>query len=818
MSSRIAQRQSVLGVVGKAIAQHLGENDSIVEMWDPGGQVYYVSRLCERGEYKRAAAVSLLVLEYPTQTAMPTGWLSGMLEGIVSDWCSEKRASAKPGWELFDARGRDVLPLKGHPGAMNKVNVWFSELAESLRKEKRAIHQEMIQREYLFEGLYNDQASAVLLMREALAGLYTDPLGLAAMLVHEKEFANGVNLMVKTLGLNATVEGAVVCEAKTLRGRGVASVDWDSEAGYRCDAEEVAQKVWSGDMHALRSEVRKILKCELGLKEVIFEELGESWSKRWLWCVNGSHSRRLERIDPQFRIGVPGRVHRKVFSENTDVDPVSKWKGRPIYGASEKLEKGATRAIFAGDSLTYFAFEHLLKPVERAWIGKRVLLDPGKGGQLNMIRKVRKLRAHAGVAVMLDYDDFNSQHSLDAQAAVIEELCEHVGYPPELGAKLVQSFYEGRVFWPGGEGKHMGTLMSGHRGTTFINSVLNMAYITVAHPQLWDGVSMHVGDDVIIGAETTAQAAQLLKSVAGSGVRMNPMKQSYGPHVAEFLRTAVTDSHAFGYVARSVSSIISGNWVSDVRLSAEESMRTISSQCWSLTNRSQGKDIGWLLARSLSRAAQLPLKIARGIVCGYVSVDGGPVRAGRPSYQVVSYVSDETCARKSLQTEIDKIEGKAFATEAYLQKHVTPVERIAMASVGGDVRGMMLESSYTKSLISRGVETAKSEAIRVTSVYETANTATEVEAAQRRKESEPRPLLAGYPMIELIKNRLTRRVVTALLRSLNLEHKGDVMEAAFGRTLRSPCAVSSPIPYSIAESLCGYAQLGVLYSMQPIYV
>lgn len=79
---------------------------------------------------------------------------------------------------------------------------------------------------------------------------------------------------------------------------------------------------------------------------------------------------------------------------------------------------------------------------------------------------------------MLDYDDYNARHPLEYQQMVIEELVAHSGYDPVLGQRLADSFNNMYLFRPDTREPQQlkGTLMSGHRATTFINSVLNYAY------------------------------------------------------------------------------------------------------------------------------------------------------------------------------------------------------------------------------------------------------------------------------------------------------------------------------------------------------
>ncbi|CEF60581.1 RNA-directed RNA polymerase, luteovirus family-containing protein [Strongyloides ratti] len=123
---------------------------------------------------------------------------------------------------------------------------------------------------------------------------------------------------------------------------------------------------------------------------------------------------------------------------------------------SSKLETGKTRLLLASDT--------------------RILLDPGKSVSCYVVDRVKQLSGR--VNIMLDYDDFNSQHSLFAQHVVIDEVCKYVRYNEHNGKRLVDSFNHIYVYCKEKcLGKARYGLMSGHRGITFLNSILNVAYI-----------------------------------------------------------------------------------------------------------------------------------------------------------------------------------------------------------------------------------------------------------------------------------------------------------------------------------------------------
>jgi hypothetical protein len=705
--------------------------------------------------------------------------------------------------------------LKGHAGARNKVNIYASEVLASIRAEYShlCVEVESLLVRSVYE-MYDDQAAAWLMFTAVLSKyVSSQPARLAYRAVMDPKGCKQLTTVLKALGLNSTQLGAVFCEAQCLQGRGVGEVDLMAEAGYRV-SDSVTEKVVDVDETALRSAIRHILERELRGTEVEFEDPEVYWSRRWVWCVNGAHGRALEQHEAKWAVStIEKRIHRKVFSENTKLNPVLEWSGVSYFSASQKLESGKSRALFAGDSATYVAFNHLLSPVEKAWRGERCILDPGKDGMAGMVRRVQRLRSGASVNVMLDYDDFNSQHTLRSMQIVFEELCALTRYPEALAAKIVKSFVRGRVFVGGVDmGYSKGTLMSGHRATSFINTVLNEAYIAVAAPMLYECKSMHVGDDVFIAAHDMAQAAALLDAIGKSEFRLNPMKQSVGVHTAEFLRLAMGETCARGYVCRSIAAVVCGNWVSEMKLGPLEGLQMMVRASWSLMARSGDQGAYNLLSRSCVRISRIKREHALALLSGRVALGDGPcLRAGtaRRSLRVDQRLCDDDVDSKWQQSV------RAYATEAYLSNHVTPVEASALAYVEMAPKKVMVNASYKKTLASRGVFGSVCEGVTVLgeSMSELQGAITVEDALSVRPD---KGVLSGYPLVQLARHGLKDSMLRNLVNMVGGDSQAiDIRREAFGSESRG-VVVDGWLPYGDACTLGGRVVADVICVTYPI--
>nr|UUV42482.1 MAG: RNA dependent RNA polymerase [Hanko toti-like virus 3] len=517
-------------------------------------------------------------------------------------------------------------------------------------------------------------------------------------------------------------------------------------------------------------------------------------------------------------VSFPGvdQVYRRMFAEAYVQEPVSSWDGHTYVSASSKLEHGKTRAIFACDSRSYFAFEHLLGPVSAAWLNSRVLLDPGKFGHLGIAKRVLGAGGvrGEGVHIMLDYDDFNSQHSLDSQATVIRVLCEKTGYPESLARTLISSFYQMDLYVAGKPvGRAKGTLMSGHRGTTFLNSVLNAAYIRLAcGSTLYQKLhALHVGDDVYLNSPTYPDAGTVLERTAALGCRMNPAKQSVGTVGAEFLRLGIRKTHAVGYLARAVASAVSGNWVNLATMAPREMVTSAITTTRALINRSQCPHYPALLARSLSRAARISRRVCESLLSGAKAIEGAPLFKSTGTINTYSLTRDEV---DTLGPRLNP-DWPKHASNDYLSNHATPVELKALELSGTTVRSAMLVSSYGKALAGNATDSRQSLNLKRCLPRVAVGSASATSLLTKPTE---KGVLSGYALLTLIKSRLSNADLRELISMAGHPPAPSMLQVqAFGAPARS-VVIQGVLSFSDAATLSSRTYAGVIYTTYPVYM
>ncbi|ALP73431.1 RNA-dependent RNA polymerase [Ustilaginoidea virens RNA virus 5] len=706
------------------------------------------------------------------------------------------------------------FPYKTVPQATRKANVHLASLLTPKARELVGGLDRLIG--WLAGRCSDDQVCSAIIYAHALGSRWGPGAAeIAARYILDPEGAVSVGLVLKAMGANSGPLGAALVEGKSLQGRGVGSLDLAKEAEQRCDPDWVAGKVLHCDPEELRLVIRQILSEELKGREIVFDTPEQFWERRWQWCVNGSHNRTWDaRAGVDLPASMPGcdRFYRRAFSEVCKVETLTGWSGEVLAGVSPKLENGKTRAIFACDTLSYYAFEHLLGPVSAAWLDRRVVLDPGRVGHLGMAERINRTRDGGGIDVMLDYDDFNSHHSNTSMRILLEETCAAVGYDEELGRKLCQSFDNTWVKTPAGLSRVRGTLMSGHRGTTYINSVLNAAYIRLAVGRAaYEGmVSMHVGDDVYVNCPTPEGVEELVDRCAAIGCRMNPTKQSVGKVGAEFLRMGIRREGAHGYLARSVASLVSGNWVNEKVMDPEELLSSMVGTVRSLINRSGCETVPQLLAPAVSAVTRIKVARCVSLLSGQSALEGRPVFNPRDGLIRTWALRVERPASKVKAKDLP-----SNATDDYLAKAASVLELRGAAMSTVDPRAAMLDSSYRKTLAG-DTDPSKIKLTLRSCTPVLARGATNARDLLRRPC--PPGALERYPLLQLVKSGLRDSDVRELVREAGGDWTArDIGAEAWGIPSRSR-AISGVASYTDAASLARRAETDVVFFPYPVHM
>lgn len=302
----------------------------------------------------------------------------------------------------------------------------------------------------------------------------------------------------------------------------------------------------------------------------------ESWleflQRRQTWVAGGTASGEYIEID-----GKRQPIDKKVFCEKTPTAEMESWlyeEPEIVAIASEKYEIGKPRAIYGTTPKSYCIITYALQHVENN-MSKVPGLESGLS-EIHDLIAINRRAIECGIAgmytTMVDFEDFNLQHTLSAQYLMFECMAKTLekkgAHPDQVKAAMwaAKGCLNQKVRFPGS--KHFDQvkqgMFSGVRSTDFMNSVLNLAYFNVAEAQIskLQGpkperlLDIHKGDDVWISNKNLLWAILLYNTMTCTGYKFQVSKQLLAKQEGEFLRVRYFSGRVRGYLCRAIGALI----------------------------------------------------------------------------------------------------------------------------------------------------------------------------------------------------------------------------------------------------------------------
>ncbi|QGA70771.1 RNA-dependent RNA polymerase [Trichoderma koningiopsis totivirus 1] len=297
------------------------------------------------------------------------------------------------------------------------------------------------------------------------------------------------------------------------------------------------------------------------------------WNARWQWSAAGSvHSQYPEDTE---KLPKERELKNKFIALSLLPKlPFSYFNHRqPSIEAwsSVKYEWGKMRAIYGTDLTSYvmahFAFYNIEDTLPNEF-------PVGTKARPSYVRSKVGAVLKDSLALCIDFEDFNSQHSYPAMKAVLQAYLDvnskHLS-PEQMEAVAwtMQSIERTHVHDNMGTGTSYnatGTLMSGWRLTTYVNSVLNYIYSQLL---LENGTSMvnsvHNGDDVLMGVKNFDVTRRAVYNADKYNIRLQRTKCAFGG-IAEFLRVDRVRGDYGQYLTRNIATLMHSRIESKVAL------------------------------------------------------------------------------------------------------------------------------------------------------------------------------------------------------------------------------------------------------------
>jgi hypothetical protein len=284
-----------------------------------------------------------------------------------------------------------------------------------------------------------------------------------------------------------------------------------------------------------------------------------------------------------------------------------------------RKECGQPRGIFGTALEDYCIMSYVLDGVERH-LHLIEGIEAGLTGASELQALLRRMTAfQIGVwreCMMIDYINFNFQHTPEVQALVfwmLLEVFKKVGAHPDL---LRATEWCARActnqwvrYGQAGYMRVVQGMFSGVRGTNFLNTLLNVAYFRVAVAQLSarlgftarDLSTIHQGDDVWIVNGSCVWAASLFRYMVACGFGFQSSKQLFDVNRAEFLRVLYSSEGASGYLWRAHATLVVKQLQNDEVLDVAARLEGIHSQVCTLVRRGLSLSLARCLWSNMAR-------------------------------------------------------------------------------------------------------------------------------------------------------------------------------------------------------------------------
>nr|AND83002.1 RNA-dependent RNA polymerase [Sclerotinia sclerotiorum double-stranded RNA virus 3] len=441
-----------------------------------------------------------------------------------------------------------------------------------------------------------------------------------------------------------------------LIGRTGADADWETEIKDRttrptvkyvfdrfsqkwCD--KYADKVYYSSITDVLKTVRK--------NNRPLESLEDYFKRAYEWIASGSASgmgSTLSREDARLLVqerlrGNEIRGNKRSVAERINYDELlAVLKSTPIQDSKAQVklnELGKTpgRAIYSVSFYHYLLNSYCTSMIEEGLNHPSIDLQEAGLDELDTIIRRQALSKLGLVINSYDYKNFNAQHQTKHMRLVFRCVGEfykrNYVNDPNLPIMLEVTDWVDRSFsnqWfkvPAYDEwfNCVGTLFSGVRSTTLINTLLNVAYMEgVWHsyraiynktPQI---ASLHHGDDVLAYMKGIGESALCNEIAMKTGLVASEGKLLNDYGYGEYLRMMYyEDGQVWGSVCRSISTLVNGNWESDIHFNPEEDAKALFEQISVCIRRGFDPEVAELLKKDVfNKFVMLPKNGPKGVM------------------------------------------------------------------------------------------------------------------------------------------------------------------------------------------------------------
>lgn len=412
-------------------------------------------------------------------------------------------------------------------------------------------------------------------------------------------------------GEHASLEMVAMCAYwEQCLGRSQMLSDWDKEKANRTTV-RINLKLPLVELASEDSNKDYLVQFDKALDKIMeelipsapqYKTFKEFCENRQSWLSSGSSG------GEQIMINDKGiRINKRTYFEGVPIDEMAAWlEDEPIMQAvaSEKFEQSKARAIYGTKPKDYAIMAFAMMQAE----SNLFRVDGLEGGLVgsdemrSIMRRVKLFKDNPNLeGLMIDYADFNIQHTLEAQAHVFDAMIRRLTLLNVKGdiIKALKwcsdcclnqwvKFPNDTCFIRSVQG-----LFSGNRATNYINTINNVGYFRTAKDWVDNNLSikadelynLHQGDDVWIAFKNRLWGVALYAVMKNSGFVFQNEKQLQDKSRGEFLRVLYSEEGAMGYVARSIGTFLLRPLQGEDDISPDARCTALNSQIMILSRR-----------------------------------------------------------------------------------------------------------------------------------------------------------------------------------------------------------------------------------------
>lgn len=435
------------------------------------------------------------------------------------------------------------------------------------------------------------------------------------------------------------------------------------------------------------------------------------WSQRAIAMPSGAvHSVYAE--DNEVIAMLPrGAKNKKGFCsalDNFSQDKFLNRKAQITANVSTKYEWGKTRALYGCDITSHINSDFGLMGCEDTFPN---FIPTGSAATPEQVKF--EMKSMNGIPVCYDYDDFNSQHAVQSMQAVIEAWL--FVYKDKLTAEQHQAVRWTRdslndMFVNNNITKELykarGTLFSGWRLTSFMNTVLNYVYLDISDMENLMSKSIHNGDDVFASTLDLGSALKLVENAADINARAQTSKMNIGT-IAEFLRMDIRakEKTMTQYLTRGCATFVHSRIESDAPYSLRGIVNSYMTRYNELASRGASlKPLKQIYRKQLFFARRL-FNVDKTIITALLEYDlaaGGLIKGGYVTNQKIVEYTIETKAEQIDEIKTLTRKGISDYTEYLKRKFNNIADAFSYNAVSNNA--MMMYNVYKKSCTLENVD------------------------------------------------------------------------------------------------------------------